>query len=117
MRSIHGMMRWVRFGMTFAKPSSDIATFLTMSSLIVPAMTFASTANAVVFQGATPVFTDVDPETLLLCPDRVAKKITDKTRAVLAVDYAGQPCDYDALREISDRHNLILLADETEKIS
>lgn len=79
--------------------------------VIVPPMTFASTANAVVFQGATPVFADVDPETLLLCPDRVEEKITDKTRAVLAVDYAGQPCDYDALGEITDRHNLVLLAD------
>ena len=79
--------------------------------VIVPPMTFASTANAVVFQAATPVFADVDPETLLLCPDRVAEKITDKTRAVVAVDYAGQPCDYDALRDITDRHNLILLAD------
>jgi len=79
--------------------------------VIVPPMTFASTANSVVFQGATPVFTDVDPETLLLCPDRIEEKITDKTRAVLPVDYAGQPCDYDALRDITDRHNLVLLSD------
>ena len=49
-------------------------------------------------QGATPVFADVEPDTLLIDPDRVADLLTPRTRAVIAVDYAGQPCDYDALR-------------------
>ena len=66
--------------------------------VIVPPMTFAASANAIVYQGGTPVFADVDRETLLLDPDAVAEKITPKTRAVVAVDYTGQPCDYDALR-------------------
>jgi len=79
--------------------------------VIVPAMTFAATANSVVFQGGTPVFADVDPETLLLDPDAVDARITSRTRAVIAVDYAGQPCDYDALRMIADRHDLALVAD------
>ena len=79
--------------------------------VIVPPLTFAATANAVAFQGATPVFADVDAETLLLDPNRVAEKITDKTRAIIAVDYAGQPCDYDALQKIADDRGLTLLSD------
>ena len=67
--------------------------------VIVTPLTFAASANAIVYQGAKPVFADVDADTLLLDPARVAEKITPRTRAVVAVDYAGQPCDYDALRE------------------
>jgi perosamine synthetase len=79
--------------------------------VIVPAMTFAASANCVVYQGGTPVFADVDPETLLLDPAQVEARITPRTRAVVAVDYAGQPCDYDALRDIAHRHKLALVAD------
>lgn len=79
--------------------------------VIVPPITFAATANAVVFQGATPVFADVDPCALLLDPAEVEGKITRRTRAIIAVDYAGQPCDYDCLRAIARRHGLALLAD------
>jgi len=79
--------------------------------VIVPAMTFAATANCVVFQGGSPVFVDVDAETLLIDPDQVKVKITPRTRAVIAVDYTGQPCDYDVLREIANRHGLTLVAD------
>lgn len=79
--------------------------------VIVPPMTFAATANCVVFQGATPVFADVDPQTLLIDPEQVEKRVTANTRAVIAVDYAGQPCDFDRLRAIADRHNLSLIDD------
>jgi len=79
--------------------------------VIVPPITFAASANCVVFQGGKPVFADVDPDTLLLDPAQVEAKITPRTKAVIAVDYAGQPCDYDALRAIADRHRLILVAD------
>jgi perosamine synthetase len=79
--------------------------------VIVPAMTFAATANAVVFQGATPVFCDIDARTLLIDANLVESKVGSKTRAIIAVDYAGQPCNYDAIREIADRNKLILIAD------
>lgn len=79
--------------------------------VIVPAMTFAATANAVVFQGGTPVFADVDPATLLLDPAQVKKKITARTKAVIAVDYAGQPCDYDRLQTLSQHYGFHLIAD------
>jgi len=79
--------------------------------VIVPALTFAATANAVVYQGGTPVFADVDATTLLVDPASVAACITTRTRAIVAVDYAGQPCDYSALQELADRCGVPLLAD------
>jgi perosamine synthetase len=79
--------------------------------VIVPAITFAATANAVVFQGGTPVFADIDPDTLLLDPGQVEAKITAKTKAIIAVDYAGQPADYDLLRDLAGQHNLTLIDD------
>ena len=79
--------------------------------VIVPPMTFVASANCVVFQGGTPVFADVDPDTLLIDPSQVEAKVTPRTKAIIAVDYAGQPCDYDALQAIADRHGLTLVDD------
>jgi len=79
--------------------------------VIVPPMTFAATANCVVFQGGTPVFADVDPETLLIESKQVESKITSRTKAIIAVDFAGHPCDYDDLKSIANRHSLALVAD------
>lgn len=79
--------------------------------VIVPALTFAATSNAVVYEEGTPVFADVDAETLLIDPASVADKVTDKTKAVIAVDYAGQPCDYKALRALCDARGIALIAD------
>ncbi|MCB0056669.1 MAG: UDP-4-amino-4,6-dideoxy-N-acetyl-beta-L-altrosamine transaminase [Caldilineaceae bacterium] len=79
--------------------------------VLVPAMTFAASANCVVYQGGTPVFVDVDSDMLLFDPEQVEAKITPRTKAIIAVDYAGQPCDYDRLRVIADRHGLKLVAD------
>ena len=79
--------------------------------VIVTPMTFAASANCVVYQGGTPVFADVDPGTLLLDPSSVEEKITSRTKAIIAVDYAGQPCDYDALKNIADHHELSIIDD------
>ncbi|MCB2182812.1 MAG: UDP-4-amino-4,6-dideoxy-N-acetyl-beta-L-altrosamine transaminase [Desulfobulbaceae bacterium] len=79
--------------------------------VIVPAMTFVATANCIVYQGGRPVFCDVDSHTLLLDPEKIRQHITQRTKAIIAVDYAGQPCDYGALRKIADEYNLILVAD------
>ncbi|MDB4777959.1 UDP-4-amino-4,6-dideoxy-N-acetyl-beta-L-altrosamine transaminase [bacterium] len=89
----------------------DALELQSQDEVIVPAITFVATANAVVFQKAKPVFADVNPETLLICPNSIRSKITDKTRAIVAVDYAGQPCDYAALREIADEHAIAIVAD------
>ena len=79
--------------------------------VIVPPMTFAATANCVLYQGGIPVFADVEPETLLISPGEIERKITPRTRAIIAVDYAGLPCEWDALRAVAHRHGLALVAD------
>lgn len=79
--------------------------------VIVPAMTFASTANSVVFQGGTPIFCDVDPGTLLIDVSSAESKITSRTKAIIAVDYTGQPCEYDELQTVANKHRLALIAD------
>ena len=79
--------------------------------IIVPPITFAATANCVCFMGGKPVFADVDPGTLLIDPEQVEQKITSKTRVIIGVDYAGQPCDWDGLRYIADRYGIFLVAD------
>jgi len=79
--------------------------------VVVPPMTFAATANCVVYQGGTPVFADVDPKTLLLDPSEIEGKLSPRTKAIIAVDYTGQPCDYDALSNIARKHALRLVAD------
>lgn len=79
--------------------------------VIVPALTFAASANAALYEGGVPVFADVEADTLLIDPVSVAMKITPKTRAIVAVDYAGQPADYDALRELALGRGIALIAD------
>jgi perosamine synthetase len=84
--------------------------------VIVPAMTFAATANCIVFQGGTPVFADVDPATLLLGPAQVAARLTPRTKALIAVDYAGQPCDYRSLRRLAAEEDLAFVADASHSL-
>ena len=79
--------------------------------VIVPALTFAATANAVLYLGGHPVFCDIRSDTLNLDPERAAALIGPRTRAIATVDFAGQPCDLDALRALAERHGLLLIDD------
>lgn len=79
--------------------------------VIVPPMTFAATPNSVLYQGGVPVFVDVDAATLLLDPRAVEAAITPRTKAIIGVDYAGQPCDWNALRILADKYSIALVAD------
>jgi perosamine synthetase len=74
-------------------------------------MTFAATANCVLYQGATPVFADVSADTLNLDPEKVAARITPRTRAIIPVDYAGHPADLDPILAVAERHGLIVVED------
>jgi len=74
-------------------------------------LTFAGTANCVLYQGAEPVFADVCSDTLNLDPEQVAARLSAKTRAVLPVDYAGHPADLDAVLAIADGHGLTVIED------
>jgi UDP-4-amino-4,6-dideoxy-N-acetyl-beta-L-altrosamine transaminase len=84
--------------------------------VIVPPMTFAASASAVIYQGGTPVFADVDGDTLLLDPSCAAAAITPRTKAIIAVDYGGQLCDYDALRAVAAERGLSIVADSCHAI-
>lgn len=84
--------------------------------VILPSFTFVSTANAVVLRGATPVFVDIDPQTLNIDPAAVAEAVTPRTRAIFAVHYAGFPADMDALAAIARRHGLMLVEDAAQAL-
>jgi dTDP-4-amino-4,6-dideoxygalactose transaminase len=84
--------------------------------VIMPSFTFSSTANAFVLRGATPVFVDVDAETLNLDPVAVAGAVTEHTRVVVAVHYGGIGCDMAALGEICRVHGLLLVEDAAQCI-
>jgi perosamine synthetase len=82
-------------------------------------MTFVATANAVLYAGATPVFADVRPDDLLIDPGAVSRAVGPATRAIIAVDYAGHPADYPALRAIADgapSGPLLLIADAAHSL-
>src|SRR3954466_849983 len=82
--------------------------------VIMPSFTFVSTANAVVLRGATPVFVDIDPQTLNIDPAQVARAITPKTRAITAVHYAGVIAEMDSLRHIASANKLLLGEDAAQ---
>ncbi|MGD0757677.1 MAG: UDP-4-amino-4,6-dideoxy-N-acetyl-beta-L-altrosamine transaminase [Candidatus Sulfotelmatobacter sp.] len=74
-------------------------------------MTFAATANCVLYQGATPVFADVCADTLNIDPAQIATKVSSRTRAILPVAYAGHPADLEAIQKIASDHGLIVIED------
>ncbi|HDS45800.1 MAG TPA: DegT/DnrJ/EryC1/StrS family aminotransferase [Methanomicrobia archaeon] len=79
--------------------------------VITPAFTFIATANAVLFQGARPIFADVDPQTCNLDPDDLLEKVTPRTRAIICVHLFGLPGELHALQEICADHQLALIED------
>ena len=79
--------------------------------VITTPLTFAASANCVLYLGGQPVFADVCPDTLNIDPDDVARKITSKTKAIIAVDFTGQPCDYKAIRALTEEHGLMVIED------
>ena len=80
--------------------------------VIVPSLTFAATANAVVYTGAKPVFADIiSPAEVNISPQHIEEKITDKTKAIIVMHYAGFACRMNEIKEIAKRHNLFLVED------
>jgi perosamine synthetase len=77
---------------------------------------FVASANCAIYEGATPVFADIDPQTLNLDPAAVEAAVTPRTKAVVAVDIFGYPCELDELRAICDRHGLALVEDACEAL-
>jgi dTDP-4-amino-4,6-dideoxygalactose transaminase len=77
---------------------------------------FVASANCAMYEGATPVFADIDPRTLNLDPAAVEAAVTERTKAIVAVDIYGYPCELDELRAICDRHGLVLVEDSCEAL-
>lgn len=84
--------------------------------VIVSSITFAASANCVRYCGGTPVFADIRPDTYNIDVEDVKRKITDKTKAIVAVDFTGQATDLDELRKICKEHNLYLIEDAAHSI-
>jgi perosamine synthetase len=84
--------------------------------VITSPLSFVASANCFIVEGATPVFADVDPVTLNMDPAAVEAAITERTRAIVAVDMFGYPCELDELRGIADRHGLTLIEDACESV-
>lgn len=83
----------------------------TGDEVITTPITFAASSNCVLYCGGTPVFADIDPKTYNIDPDDIRKKITDKTKAIIAVHLAGQPCDMDEIHKIAKENSLIVIED------
>ncbi len=79
--------------------------------VITTPLTFAASANCVLYCGGTPVFADVDPKTYNIDSEDIRRKITDRTKAIIAVHLAGQPCDMDAIHSIAHEYGLIVIED------
>ena len=84
--------------------------------VIIPSFTFPTTASAVALRGATPVFVDIEEETLNVDPECVRAAITERTKAILPVHYAGVGCDMDALVELAEENGLAILEDAAHAI-
>lgn len=79
--------------------------------VVIPVFTFAATVNSVLYCGARPIFADIDSKTLNVSPESLLSKITEKTKAIIAVHYGGQSCDMKEIMEIAEDHKLDVIED------
>jgi len=118
------MARYVGAGHAVAVNSGTSALHVALRALgvseghevIVPSFAFIAVANAVRFQGATPVFVDIDPQTLNLDPRKIEEAITPQTRAIIAVHTFGVPAALDEILEIAKRDQLVVIEDACEAL-
>ena len=85
--------------------------------IIMPSYTFVSTANAFVLRGAVPVFVDIRPDTLNIDETKIEAAITERTRAIVAVHYAGVACEMDAITALAQKHDLLLIEDAAQAVA
>lgn len=82
--------------------------------IIVPALSFIATSNAVLAAGFKPVFVDIEKHTLNINPEKIEEKITDKTKAIMVVHTMGKPCEMDKINEIAKKYRLVVIEDACE---
>ena len=115
-----------RFGAQKALLTTSGTTALEMATLLcglkkgdevlVPSFTFSSTATAIVLTGATPVFVDIRPDTMNIDENKIEAAITERTRAIIVVHYAGVACEMDAIMDIARKHNLKVVEDAAQGV-
>ena len=115
-----------RFGIDTMLLTTSGTTALEMASIlinlepgdevIVPSFTFSSTVNAFLLRRAKPVFCDIRPDTMNIDEKLIEELITPRTKAIYCVDYAGVPCEMDAINEIAARHGLFVIEDAAQAI-
>ena len=84
--------------------------------VITTPITFAASANCVLYMGAKPVFADINPRTYNIDPDEIRSKVTERTKAIIPVHFTGQPCDMDEILKIAQEYNLIVIQDGAHAI-
>lgn len=84
--------------------------------VLVPAITFAASSNCVLYCGGTPVFVDIDPKTYNIDINKIEEKITEKTKAIIPVDFSGQAVDMDKILEIAEKYNLLVIEDSAHAL-
>jgi len=84
--------------------------------VILPSLSFVSTAHAVIINGGTPVFVDIEPETMCIDPNEIQKSITPKTTAILPVHFGGFPCNLKDIQNIAEKHNLTIIEDAAHAV-
>ena len=84
--------------------------------VITPSMTWVSTVNLITILGATPVFADIDRDTLLVTPETVARCITPRTKVIIPVHFAGVPCDLDGIYKLAEQHGIAVVEDAAHAI-
>lgn len=93
-----------------------LCQFKAGDEVILPSYTFSSTATAMILGGATPVFVDIRPDTMNLDETKIEAAITEKTRAIVAMHYAGVACEMDTIMEIAKRHGLLVIEDAAQGV-
>jgi len=84
--------------------------------VLVPSFTFAASVNAILYEGAKPVFVDIEPETYNLDPQDLERKITRRSKAIMAVDVFGHPVEWDAILQVAEKHGLKVIDDSCEAL-
>jgi perosamine synthetase len=111
-----------KYGIALCNGTATLHTALAAAGVgmgdevIVPPLTMAATAFAVLHCGATPVFADIDPDTWCISPASICSRITPRTKAIIPVHIFGMPCDMDAIMDIAAKHNLFVLEDAAQAV-
>lgn len=115
-----------KFGIKKALLTTSCTDALEMSAILIdlkvgdevimPSYTFVSTANAFVLRGATPVFVDIRPDTMNIDENLIEAAITEKTKAIVVVHYAGVACEMDTIMSIAKKHNLYVIEDAAQAV-